>query len=406
MSSEIHRELGTADTNFFWKWDNEPKQHMTFKVQLDHQVNGENLLAALEETADIWFILRDKLIEDADGRIVFVQSDQPMKVHCDPVIVSPGAGLNEDRVLAVTYYDQTVSFTGMHSFFDGGSLLMLMKNILCRYFKKQFTETMDVGVLPGHDDGANPENIMFYAEIQRIAEMPFERISPVPYSEQVFTEPDMKYGSNGELSLVEVQVPKDEFLKYCKENGANPSIMLFLLFARAAYRLNPETDLPVTVNNTMNLRPVLGLESAIMGESMGTYLEVGKKQLLETPLKELATMLRADFNHQRSKDYILSRIDDMRRGVHSPQYQDTISLAYMGTIDYGDATTHIKHISAYNDSPRNLDMLELNGVFHIYIQFGIAGRKYAETFTKMLMEENVHAEITQIVDALPFEVRS
>ena len=158
MSKEyvIRKKMWPAGGNPFWDWDNSGKLHMTFMIKMDHEINGDMLLESLKETYDVWPILKDALV-DIDGTICFALNDAPIKVHNNKTVVSPGKGINDDRMAAITYYGDTVYVTGMHTFFDGGSAMMILKDVVCRYMKKYYGDDLDVGELPNAGDGDDPE---------------------------------------------------------------------------------------------------------------------------------------------------------------------------------------------------------------------------------------------------------
>ena len=399
----IHQKFMPAASNPFWDWDTSGKLHMTFKLKLDHEINGDMLLDALKETYDVWPVLKDALIVDSDGILCFAENPEPIKVHNSPSVVSPGAGLNADRPAAVTYYGDTLYVTGMHTFFDGGSAMMILKDMTSRYLKKYYGDDLDVGTLPQAGEGDKPEYMKFYAANERIAALPFEYKEPVERPKEVFVDNDMDYGPDLALARCLIECPNDEFIAFCKKNGMNPSVMLFVLFAKAVHKLNPDNDLPITANNTMNIRHALGLDMSIMGQTMGN-LQCVKHEDMELPLDELGKKLRAAFDAQRDMNFILSRVDDMKNGIGSLAFKLSASLQYMGSIKYGDGNKHIKDFTMYGDLHQNIIGYELNGTFSIGLLLGAVSRKYAETILDMLKSSGVNAAISEYTEALPAEI--
>ncbi len=404
MSKEyvIRKKMWPAGGNPFWDWDNAGKLHMTFMIKMDHEINGDMLIESLKETYDVWPILKEALV-DIDGTICFALNDAPIKVHNNKTVVSPGKGINDDRMAAITYYGDTVYVTGMHTFFDGGSAMMILKDVVCRYMKKYYGDDLDVGELPNAGDGDDPEYQTFYSANKRIAEIPYEYKDQIEIIPKVFVDPNMDYGPDYAVGRCVIECPNDEFIAYCKKNGANPSTMLFVMAAKSVFKLNPDNELPFTMNNTMNIRHIFGLDMSIMGQTMGNLL-VAQKSDIETPVPEFAKKLRESFDAQREHNYIFSRVEDMRKGKSALAFKLSGSLQYMGSIKYGDANKHIKKFTMYGDLCRNVVAYELNGTFYISLMFGTASKKYADEFLDMLKNAGVSAEITEVTDRLPSEI--
>ena len=398
----IKREFMPADGNPFWDWDTSGKLHMTFSVGLDHEVDGDLLLEALKETYAVWPMLDDAFIVNGDGMICFAQNKAPLKVFNSPAIYSPLAAENGSRLAALTYWKNTVSITGLHSYFDGGSAVMILRDAVTRYLKKYYGEDLDVGYLPAAGEGDRPEYGVFYAMNPEILSLPFERKEGVEIPQVVFDDPEMDYGPNFALSQYVITCDNDEFIAFCKKNGANPSVMLFILFAKAVFKLHPENDLPVTGNNTMNIRHLLGLDMSMMGQTMGSLFKTAKEDM-DLPLPEFAKKLRASLDAQRDRDFILSRAEDMSRGIMSLDFKLSLSIAYMGSIKFGDATKHTNYFTAYSDLHKNMMAYELNGTFYIAVLTGLAGKKYAEAICAFLKDSGVRAEISGHTDELPAE---
>lgn len=397
--------MGSAKTNPFWELDEIRNVHMLFRLELDHEIDGALLQEAYEKTLDVWPMLKHAFVLEEDGNLYFAEDPEPLRVHHSPRVVAPGHGLNADRLLAVTYDGNMVSFSGMHAYFDGGSVLMLIRGILCRYLALYYKNDAYADGLPTAKQGDQPRNYGFYAADSQIAAMAFERKEAVLPPKRCIAPQEPDFSPGHRTSLCELFIPSEQFLAYCKSNSASPSIMLFLLFAKAAYELNPNAAEPVMANNTMNLRGLLGMENAIMGQSMGSFLWTDRKELAGETLSSLAVQQKALMNEQRDRDYVLSRIDEMRTGTGQAVCEPTVTLAYMGKLDYGACTSHIRAVSACIDVCACVHMLALHDGFYIDFQLGEKSREYAEAVGAMLKREGVSAEITKSIEALPEEIR-
>lgn len=401
-----HKNMGPVSTNIFWKGDKESPHLMTTCLELDHDINGDELCKAYEETLSVWPLLKDAFVVQEDGNIYFVENKRPVRVHYTKEVVAAGTRMNDDRVIAVSYYEKTVTFTGMHSFLDGGSLFMVMKGTLCRYLQLHYKKTMEVGLLPKPGEGDKKENYEFYVMRSDIASLPYERKETIWATPVCFQDPRMKKPKEALLSLSRIEINKEEFMSYCKQNSANPSIMLFMLIAKAIFKANPENELPFSSLITMNIRSTLGIDMAIMGQSSALMLDVSKEELVTIPFAELIKQKRFLMNQQRSKDYLLSRAEDMRNGKGFFRHDFTVRLSYFGEFDYGECTQYVRDILTYNETYDEVHMFALNGSFYIDLLFGEASEEYAGLIVDILKEEGVFAKVCESFHGLPTVVRA
>ena len=402
----IHKAAMPVAINPFWKADCEGLTHMTLGLTLNHEIRGDLLLEAYKETLEVWPLLKDAFVLEDNGLICFEENPWPVEIHHSSTIVAPGAGRNHDRLLAVTYDENKVWFSGMHSYFDGGSLLLIMRGTICRYMEKYLGRPVDCGPLPEAGDAADPNNYEFYMTDPNVAAMPYTYRERVKLHLGGFRETDMVRREERYTSLYELTMPASAFMAACRSCGANPSVMLFLVFAKALYRLYPETTAPVTAYNTMNIRHALGKDLAIMGQTLEARLGLTREDLEERPLEDLVRELRASMKEQREKDYMLSRIEDLKKGRRVEGYRATVYLAYLGEFDYGkDCMNHIRSISGYASASTNIDLVAIHNVFKMFIQLGMAGKRYTEAMCEVLNEMHVPARITAAFEALPDETR-
>ena len=197
------------------------------------------------------------------------------------------------------------------------------------------------------------------------------------------------------LVLSRVEVESDAFISYCKQNGANPSVMLVILMAQAMYRNNPEEQRPFAGLITMNIRHALGIDMAIMGQSSAMIIDVTRDELETKPFTELIREKRSSMDAQRSRDYLLSRADDMRNAKPFMRAEYTFRLSYFGEFDYGGYSSHVEDILTYNEAYDEVHMFSINGRFFIDLQLGSATEEYVGAVLSLLREAGVNAKAAE-----------
>ena len=394
-----HKNMGPVVMNPFWNFDTTSPYPMTMRVKLDHEINGQELRDAFEEALSVWPYLKDSFQVEEDGNIYFVENTNPLKVHHTEAIVAAGPS-NDNRVLSLSYWKDTLTFTGLHSFFDGGSIFMIMRITICRYLSTHYGKNYDVGPLPAPGDGAKEENYEFYVQRADIAAQPYEYKDAIWTSADCFMDPKTKNQQGKPLAISRVEIPESEFISYCKKHGANPTVMFAILFAQTVYKLYPEENHPFAGIVTMDIRKNIGIPMAIMGQSSAMMLEISREELASRPLEDIVKDKREKMDAQRSKDYLLSRADDMRHAKLFMQNNYSLRLSYFGAFNYGECTPHIKDVITYNDAFDEVHMFALNGSLRIDIMCGTVAEDYANTICQILNEAGVGAKVTQNHKAL------
>lgn len=391
---ERHKNMGPANINFFWAGDKVTPYPMTLRIKLDHEINGEELRAAFDETLSVWPLLRDSFLEAEDGNIYFTENPNPIQIHHTQSIVPAGKGPNDDRVIALSYYGDTLTFTGLHAFLDGGSLFMVMRGTICRYLRSHYGKDYNVGELPAPGDGDRPENYEYYIGREDIIALPYEKKEAIWCTPDCFEDPKTKNQKGTPLSMSRVEMKENDFIAYCKKIGSNPTVMFTILMAQTVYRIYPEETRPFTGMITMNVRDNLGIPMAIMGQSSAMMLEITREELEHLSLEELVKQKRAVMSAQRSKDYLLSRADDMRNGRAFLRDNYSLRLSYFGDFNYGECTPHIKDILSYNESYDELHMFALNGTLYIDMQCASVSEQYASALSRILNDAGLAAKVS------------
>ena len=187
---------------------------------------------------------------------------------------------------------------------------------------------------------------------------------------------------------MELIIPSNDFMKIVKEQGANPSLMMFLLFAQTIYRCNPEEEQAIVGRITVDARKALGLPHTILNCSLGAHFSVNKKQLEEETVSAVAARLKCSMKKQTAPDYLKQMACDLiREKALLPGVRPTVSISYMGTVDFGDYSSHIKSFIIYEGECHKINFFEVNGRFHFILHFGNNTEEYGNEMKSLLREE-------------------
>jgi hypothetical protein len=298
-------------------------------------------------------------------------------------------------MISVSYYERSITISAYHTLVDGGGLKMVFTAFLYVY----------LAMYTGHED-ENPivdltegKNIDEYYKITRQENAFSHEYTPVPiYSLPLhckgFVDEDMVRDKDGKVWSGNLSIPVEEFIKLCKENGANPSSIICTLLAKAAYAINPTVKDDIIFDITMSERKILGLEKSLANCVGLAVTYATHDDVINKPIAEVSKRMRKDLEVQRTKDYYItfSRVFSTYEYTHT---YESRTITYVGALDVGDNNKHIVDFDMGTNSIYNLFMMQVNDRFVLCIYHGMATEKYMNELIKIFSELGIKAEITQ-----------
>ncbi|MCR4749980.1 MAG: hypothetical protein K5877_09340 [Lachnospiraceae bacterium] len=395
--------------------------HIRTSVTVDHKVDGGLLKQAWERTKRVYPIIDSILGYDQDDPSVYMDPVSAAKYAKDHIYliraeegtnepietkvpVSPATEAVGNRLLAVSYYDNTITIGMYHRLVDGGGLNMVFNTLLYAY----------LALYTGHEDDDPVVELTEGRAIEEyyISDTPqfifSKAYTPTPlYTLPVgcrgFCDEDMVNDEN-EVLLGNIAFSASEFIKLCKDNGANPSAMICTLAAKAAYNLNPEEKNDIVFGVSVSEKKILGIEKSI-ANAVGIGIAYTTRENVENkPLADIAGKIRADIDYQRTKDHYLSHyhVFQSYKQVLNFKYR---TITYIGSINVGDNNHKIidSCLSTYGDN--NLFLMQLNDKFYISLQYGKATEKYLTEFERIFTGLGIECEIIHHAATVPFDVK-
>ena len=395
--------------------------HIRNTVTVDHKVDGDLLKQAWERTKRVYPIIDSVLGYDQEDPSVYMdpaKTSKYVKDHIyliraegganDPietkVPVSPGTEAVGNRLLAVSYYDNTITIGGYHRLVDGGGLNMVFSTLLYAY----------LALYTGHEDDDPKVELTEGRAIEEyyISDTPefifSKAYTPTPlYTLPIgcrgFCDEDMVNDEN-EVLLGNIAFSASEFIKFCKDNGANPSAMLCTLVAKAAYSLNPERNDDIVFGVSVSEKKNLKIERSIANAVMIAIAYTKHEDVRNKSIADIAGKIRTDIDYQRTPDYYLSHYRVFQSYKQAPSFKHR-TITYLGSINVGDNNHKIidQCCGTYGDN--NLFMMQLNDKFYISLQYGKATEKYLTEFECIFKELGIECEITRHTATVPFDVK-
>ena len=385
----------------FWWVDQSTLYHNKLMVTLDHTVDAEKLKEAWEKTKKVYPLI-DMVPDMVNGEIVFFRDGRSIPPIESVSPVSPGSELCGGRAFSLTYFDRSIALSSYHSVADGGGVNIIFSTLIYFYLALYTGQEDEVPPVQTREN-RKPEE--YYKSISTIETSDFTQQEMVSYKNRkgMFIDPEMAADENGEIQISRITMSSVDFMKACKKIGANPSSMMALIMAKAAYKLHPDKKGDIAFVFTMSARKTFGIPDTIANCSTNILLPIEYEKVMGENLSDAVKVIREMTNYQRSGDYI-------KTYAHFFETYDWILaklyaiLTYVGTLDMGTNTKHITSLEMTDDSVNSLFMIELNGTFTMSVQFGKATGIYTEVIREILKELGVDTELTTPPTRVPKDV--
>lgn len=374
----------------FWHYDKETEYHIRLSATLDHEVDPEKLDTAWEKTKKIYPLI-DCVPDMANGEMVFYKDDRKNPPIKSSKPIKPGIAICSERAFSVTYFENTVAMSSFHSVVDGGGLHMVFSRLLYFYLELYTGVRDERPPFEIYKDRCPKE---YYKPLSAIDTGDFKQQPLITYSKRkgMFIDLDMTANENGDIETARVKVPVDKFISVCKGIGANPSSMMTILMSKAAYKLHPGRKGDLAFVLTMNARKSFNITDSIANCSTNILIPVEYRDIMGDDISQAVKKIRSVIDYQRSSDFIktFAAFYETYDWILAKRYA---VLTYLGRLDIGKNTGHIKGLEVTDDASCTMFMMELNGEFVISFQFGKVTKKYMDTIIGILSELGIEAEI-------------
>lgn len=373
----------------FWWYDRGTAYHNKFSVFLDHELDPAILADAWEKTKRVYPLI-DCVPQFENGQMVFYRDDRKNPPIESAAPIKPGTEICAGRAFVLTYYKNTVTMSSFHSVVDGGGINAIFSTLLYLYLSAYTGEREEQPPVELRE-GRAPEE--YFIPLTSIETGDFEQQPLISYTKRkgMFTDLDMTPDESGEISIARIKAPVADFIAACKRIGANPSSMLTILMAKAAYQLHPQTQGDLAFVLTMSARNAFAIPASIANCSANLLIPVEYADMTGD-ITAAAKKIRSVIDYQRGIDFIktLAAFYETYDWILAKRYA---ILTYIGKLDVGVNTKHIKGFEMTDDAVSSMYMMELNGEFVISFQFGKVTERYMNAVIGILADFGVTTEI-------------
>lgn len=375
-------------TSVFWDADRNESIHSTFKLTFDHNVDKSALQAALDLVYYVWPVLKSRLVKE-DSEFFLEECNIPAKVYESKEVIAISGLDNDVYPFVVSFYGDTVFMSASHSLFDGGGMLMIIR-LLAMFYWDIYTGNPAKAEQSARDfkgDGENLDRDVFAEVTGSYHDMPLIGLPDKSCSVEEFVS-----DADDRISYGEVQADSSEFIALCKKNHIKPMPFMFLLAAKAVYRMKPDEELPIVglITQTNNVRKMMNVEKDPFTCGLISYVSVDKKELNERPASEISQKIQEMLSGQLTKE----RIYNFMTAPEKFGRPVTVMPIYFGKLDFGEVTSHIQDIVTVNYATLELIVFDLNGKMHFCPMMGRGTGAFMEAFSQALKDEGISSAVT------------
>ena len=394
--------------------------HLRDTIRFDHEIDADLLAEAWERTKRVYPII-DAVLEVDEGEPSFFLNPVWRKLHAkdhlyfmwpkegenrpirSKVPIAPCTDAVGGRMLAVTYYGDTLTVGVYHLLVDGVGFIKIVSTFVYSY----------LALYTGHED----EQPVVELREGRAVEDYFIPVVPEKLFAQGYTPVDLvvpparirgfydalMQNDDGVVLSGTIEIDASDFMHLCKSCGANPSAMIAVLLGRAIYGVNPDQQEGIVFGFTISARSVLGLEDSIANAAVGGVSFATRDDIEHKSLAEVTQRVRADLGKQRTRDHVISFIR-FTRTEHGMFQFIPRPVTYMGAFSVGNNTKHIKEMFLGTKGDTNVFLYQVNDRFYLTLHYGKATQEYLDEFAQVFGELGVSAEITHPAHPVDLDV--
>lgn len=229
---------------------------MGASITLKEAIDGSLLHKSVEElrTRYPYFYIRPKyedndlVVEHNPLPIVIRNSWEPIKLFSKEA---------NYHFMSIKYEGNRLAIEAVHSISDGAGFLPYIKSLLFCYLTHKTGEKFepDGFRLPNTTikdaEISNPFNDNVIDAVQIDKPLNIEMVDFYKLRENISEEKNNWYSFYLEL-------PENEFIKFCKENGGTPNIAFSTFLAKAIRNVNPHTNKNITVSVALDCKSIMG----------------------------------------------------------------------------------------------------------------------------------------------------
>lgn len=387
------------------------KRSYIVEVTLSEPIRGELLQQAVDKALErlpyyrSTFVRKKGLYYYADNALPFLAANSR-----EPRVI--GGEITNYHMLDVTWWENRISFAMFHGLCDGLGLNRFIEAVLYHYVcLKDGKEYSDEGIYTEKIPYDPAERADIHAE-RRKANV--KRLKELMGNEKRFRLPELRSSTVEKMYSLPLKVKTEDFLGWCKANGASPAAAAAAIMTQAIARENDIREGVIMSVVPTSLRKTFHVEKTFKNCYGALFLPATPEEARTLSTAELAAKLRTILKEQANGEFAKLVCAGMNTithlGAKMPTYglktkvlamsenkpQDTFYVDYVGGLrcnDYADQITDVRYLNAPPGNGASFVLMsETAGYFHFTFTQTVASDRYYLAFAAILAELGIPFE--------------
>lgn len=376
------------------------------------KVRGDLLRRALDKAMERYPYLTSKLVEK-NGNYYIAHNLLPVILAKTDKFRALGSIRVNYHLIDVTYEDKRICVAFHHALCDGRGIMPFIKTLIYYYCCLKYNKTFDATGIRLAGEPLLPGETMepFGDSKYDIGNTPMPEIVKDGY----LLPENVNDVSN--FYRYEININRDKFMTFAKENNATPAILVALLASKSIKKLHSDADKPIVCNMASDMRKELGLENThknCVGSLYMPYIEAIEK----LSLNEQATMYRNIIKQQRHPDVVKSaannqiglsdKLDQLETLPEKKQmlsfFNDlcinTFVISYAGQLQVGECEKYVDSMHLYGGGSKGLilNMLSAGDYITVDLLQSFESEQFASGFMQSLEEIGLEYNSSQRIN--------
>lgn len=349
------------------------------RMRLQDTIDSAVLRKAVDTTMERYPYFCVKLQARGDG-FIFAENREPVVISNSRQGVTLNSPESNNHLLSFSYHDDWLVMDIFHGLTDGAGTYEVIRTLLyyyCCQCYKVIPSTVGIRLV---GDKISQEE--WECPVMKARELPIPRrhewtkaLLPSIAANLQLESPDYVYS---------ILLAEDAFLRFCKENGGSPGIMVSLLMSRSLARLYPNASEIIRIVLCVNQRKALHAPLAHQSLVGGAFLEYDE-QLRKLPIHEQVKVYRNKVSEQTSEEAVLSgvahtvsltkmllankkhkdRLEMMTTVDEAANRFAAANVSYVGKANFGEMEKYVKEFHTWSATVMDitLQISAVNGRF-------------------------------------------
>ncbi|MFT8651501.1 MAG: hypothetical protein ABF780_03855 [Bifidobacterium aquikefiri] len=378
------------------------------EARMKDRVDGKALQTALDHTVRRFPDLTQQLV--LKGADYYLAADQaPMKAT-ETLDLRPLGGAQVDyHLVDVTFTVNAIRISFHHALCDGRGIKPFMETLLFYYCSLKYNTRFSAEGI--HTVNEFPDSSETQEPISTLRR-PVDSRKLIPVITDGFQLPEATATPN-DCRCTEIQVDQNNFVRYAKEHGATPAIMVAMMLSHAIWKLHSNTARPIVCSMAVDLRAAAGFEHTRRNCTGSFYLPYST-QVAHSDQDETSQEYRSLIAAQRSPNMVnkslnmqtelFNKLDSLPTFTQKQQFMsmfdhliiNTYVLSYVGRMQCNDFATHIDSVHLYSSDVKGMtvNMTAAADTISFDVLQGFRNDAYAKAFIEELEQAGIATQST------------